>query len=425
MHGQQFSGINLSEANLSGTDISGFSFEGADFTKSNLTDAFCYFANFRHADFRKAKLSQTNFDSATLSYADFRGAEFKHTYVRGARLFHANVKIEPEMRMPTNILGMKSLYPNQFETLKGDQFTVIHPRFKRPIHWNDLSSLEETDPLVAPIIKAAPVDITFSQAGIGATPHDDQAILRAAFSLDCNDRLSALIENALSIANSKSNLGQDTRDDLSAYADHAIKNDPVNPHRLAFLAGAVLAEATDPFEADQYSKRLKFQLSQFHLQHMDFLEHCVPSVAEAVKTKEDAQLSRAVSKEEATRILDTLETSILETEAAMASMREVLRDLRQVDDKLNEFAIKVFTDREKAKLDRAVAAETKELASIGAVVYFRAKQVVQAARQHGGDLAIMATVTGKTVPEIAQTVMNALRPLMEKLAELLTVLPPL
>ena len=383
------------------------------------------------ADLRGANLSRANLSRANLSGAKLR-----------TLVYSARGTTDASRAEYTDLSTATGLDQDQLDSLLGDNGTVIPTDLARPEHWEtielppdhpnyegpDEDELANHSPANAALktsfIKAASLEVDFTDEGIGARIPDGQELSFSKLPINCSDRLDALVENAQTIAKSKSNLGQDLRDDLTAYADHVTHNDPANPHRLAFLASGIVAETTDPMKVDALSDRVRILLANFQAQHHEFLVTCVPDVAEAVETKAQAELSRTVSKQEATAILDTLDQSIRDTEAVMTSMTSVLEDLREFDDELNALETKVFTAADKAKLQRAVDGETKELAAIASRVYHRAKQVLQSARTVGGDVAIVVSVSGQPAAQIARQIVDTLRPLMEKLGELLTVLPP-
>lgn len=82
-HGQRdFSGLSLTDANLSHTDL-----KGADFSYSELSNIDLSQANLRGADLSYATLNQVN-----LHEADLRGAMLIGTDLRNARLQDTNLK---------------------------------------------------------------------------------------------------------------------------------------------------------------------------------------------------------------------------------------------------------------------------------------------------------------------------------------------
>jgi hypothetical protein len=104
--------------------------------------------------------------------------------------------------------------------------------------------------------------------------------------------------------------------------------------------------------------------------------------------------------------------------------RAAIADLRAYDDALNQIKLKAISERDLQKLDAAVERETVELAAIGTRLYLRAQEVIARVRLHAGDVAIAASVSGKNAAEMATAIVNFLRPVMQKLSELLTALPP-
>ncbi|CUH77040.1 hypothetical protein SAMN04488093_102356 [Tropicibacter naphthalenivorans] len=280
--------------------------------------------------------------------------------------------------------------------------------------------------LELPLIKASAVDFQITDAGVEATPPEGQDLSQITFTGDCLQRSTALITTARDIAASVSNkLGEDTREDLLRYANHLENSESGNPHYLVSTCVGIRADLDDPFVSDALGHRLTRKLENFLSQHNDFLAHCLPATAEAVQVKADTHPTREVTKEEATAVLNTLEEAIAQAEASTESYSKVIAEFRAFDDHLNDLKIKAFHPGEIERLRNAVQRETVELGAFGARLYWRAKQVVSRARLHAGDIAIAGTISGKTGEQMAAAVVQYLEPLMRKLGELFTALPPL
>lgn len=92
---------------------------------------------------------------------------------------------------------------------------------------------------------------------------------------------------------------------------------------------------------------------------------------------------------------------------------------------MHAFKIKVFSDADQQELAAAVTREVVETGTVVARLFWRAKQVTARVRLHTGDIAIAATVTGKTGAQMAQAIVTYLDPVMRKLGEWLTARLPL
>lgn len=363
----------------------------------------------------------------SLDLADLRGAN-----LTAVRMPEAQYRLRNADVRGTDLSKTLYLQNNSFHVMRGDRHTRIPDRLAFPEGWlaepvdedDDVSSNFD-NALRAPIVRASAVEVEFNEAGVDAKVPPGQEITPDTLGTVCKQKRAALIANTQDIAETITNkLGEATRADLRSYAAHLNTEDVANPHRLAFLAGSVAQDMADPLVNAGFDNRLKFQLSEFQRLHLDFLEHCVPEAYEAIQTKADAELSRQVSKEEATEILNALDTAIAQTDAATDAMQEVLRDLREHDDALNLFKVRVFSENEQRRLEAAVTRETKELATFGAKLYWRAQEALAKVRGPAGDAAIIASVSGKTIQDAARIITETLKPLMTKLGELLTMLPP-
>ncbi|TDX33727.1 pentapeptide repeat-containing protein [Rhodovulum visakhapatnamense] len=413
--GADLGGANLRGANLKGADLGGANLEGA-----NLVGADLGGANLRGANLKGADLG-----GADLGGADLGGADVRTVY-SGVR---TNDVSTPEY---TDLSQTLALTQAQCDTMLGDTGTILPEGLHHPAHWPDPEPPDSEDTedkidlaLTVPLVRASALDFEITETGVEAITPPGQALDGAIFGPGCVQRAEALIENARSLAASLSNkLGHDMRADLRDYARHLAANDNGNPHRLVFLAAGLRGDLVDPIVASAFSERLKAQLGMFLDQHDDFLRHCLPQTHEAALTKENADLARTFTKEEATEILDRLEGAIATADATTASVAEALGEFRAVDEKLNALKIKAFGPEENEKLERAVQREAVELGALSARLYWRAQQVVARTRLHAGDLAIVATLTGKSAPQMAQIIVHYLQPLMHKLGAILPGLPP-
>ena len=96
MIGANLSGTNLSDANLRGAylrgaDLSDTNLIGANLRGANLSDANLIVANLIVANLSCANLRGANLRGADLSYANLRGADLSDANLRGADLSYANL----------------------------------------------------------------------------------------------------------------------------------------------------------------------------------------------------------------------------------------------------------------------------------------------------------------------------------------------
>lgn len=99
-----FSGVDLSNAQLNHANLSGANLSGADLTNANLRQANLMGANLSHAKLIRTNLPGANLSSANLSHADFTGsnliranvtnATFNNTNLTGAHLESIQGKIQ-------------------------------------------------------------------------------------------------------------------------------------------------------------------------------------------------------------------------------------------------------------------------------------------------------------------------------------------
>ncbi|WP_282094500.1 hypothetical protein [Epibacterium ulvae] len=307
----------------------------------------------------------------------------------------------------------------------GNAGTKLPKRLPFPEEWKEDTAAPDAEAALetAPV-KSASYDFTVEDTGVTAHLPAEHGAEKSSYGLSGQQRAAALIANARSIAQSVSNkLGEETRTDLLAYATHLEKEDPANPHRLSFIAKGIAADLSDPFVIAGYSERLKTQLRDFLDQHDAFLRETVPTAAEAIDYKDSIEPARTPTEADATEVLENMEQAIARAEAATESMTEVLQGLRDHEAEIKALKLRAFSESDHAKLDQVVKRATVERATLVARLYWRAQQVVSKVRLHSGDIAIAASVTGKTGPEMAKIIVDYLHPLMLKLSELLPMLP--
>jgi uncharacterized protein YjbI with pentapeptide repeats len=448
--------FNLENANFINSALNGVKFLGCDLRGVNFVQSRCLYADFtgsdlRRANFSIASLQYTRFvesnldsailDSARLDYADLsksslRWAKLVDVDFGGASLTSSNFQeadLDGAILHTGSLVGLdvrgvdlshtKHLRKAHYRKMRGDRHTKLPSRLPFPPEWND-ASLDQ--PLDNPVVKASPYEFEVRDGGVHASLPRSHGLDRTTMRVGSLQRAEALILNCRSIADSVSNkLGEEARRDLLSYAQHLEENDVANPHRLEFLASGLRADLTDSLISDGFSARLKTQLRGFLEQHGAFIAECAPDAAEAIEVKNTTELSRVVTKEESTAILDKLEAAITNAEAATESYIAAIQELRDHDQELNKLSIKVYSAEEKEKFDRLVARQTTEFASFGARLYFRAQEAINRVRPYAGDAAIVSSVTGTNVPEMAQKIIDGLAPVVMQLKELIPSLPPL
>ena len=92
-----YSGIDLSRADLSGTDLKGINFDGVDLSEADLGGTSLIGANLTRANLQKANLFGANLSTATLRNADLRGATLcravlTESDLRGAKLDSLDIR---------------------------------------------------------------------------------------------------------------------------------------------------------------------------------------------------------------------------------------------------------------------------------------------------------------------------------------------
>ncbi|UWQ23510.1 pentapeptide repeat-containing protein [Leisingera aquaemixtae] len=439
---RDLSGYNLSSACFDGCSLQGISFTGANLSNASLS--FCYLGN---SDFSNCNLKNAKIVKSVTAYTDFTGADlsgavldfsdFGTSYLVRASLKKASLnqtvlnttKIDGLDVSDTDLSLTRNLRRDHYLKMIGNIGTKLPPRLPFPNDlWGNTARRDQENSteqaLESPIVKAASFDFEVDQRGVSAKLQDTHQVPRSALDFGCLNRTDALIANARSIADGVSNkLGEDTRRDLIEYANHLAKTDPANPHRLSFLAKGVAADLDDPLVSAGFNKRLVIQLGDFLDQHHSFLSECIPAAAQAIATKDAIEPSRLVSKEEATEVLNKLEEAILQAEAATDSCLQVIQGLRDHDDELNRFKLKIFSRADQEKLDQLVQRETVELSSITARLFWRTKEAYLKVRPYAGDGAIAATLVGTNVPDMARKIIEFLQPVMIKLQEIIPGLP--
>jgi hypothetical protein len=87
-----FSGANLTGANLQNTDLYHADFSKANLSRANLKGAALEMADFSGANLQGAKLSQASLFFSNLQGADLEAAQLRNCYAAGAKLHNANLK---------------------------------------------------------------------------------------------------------------------------------------------------------------------------------------------------------------------------------------------------------------------------------------------------------------------------------------------
>ena len=424
-------GFDFRGANLENSGFFACDFTGTDFSGANLK--LCYFQScyLSRARMRYSNLDLATFKGSLLYKSDFRNASLNGTRIPSTQLNSMDVR-------DADLSQTKGLRVDYFYKMRGNSGTKLPARLPFPDEWRD--DYEAPDDkttesaLDTPAVRSAPVDFDIVDTGVEAHLPADHSAAKSSYSRDGQNRASALIDNARAIAGAVSNkLGEDTRTDLLAYATHLEVVDPANPHRLSFIAKGIAADLGDDLVAAGYSNRLKAQLQDFLDQHQRFLEEVIPAAAEAIATRDNIKPARDFTSEDATEIIDTMDQAIAQAEAATQSVTEMIQGLRDHDAELQAMKLKAFSRDEIERFDKLLERVTVENATIVSRLYFRAKEALEKvrengvtkARKHAGDMAIAGTLSGKSAPEMAQAIVNYLQPLMEKLAQILTVLPPL
>ncbi|NIZ13706.1 pentapeptide repeat-containing protein [Phaeobacter sp. HF9A] len=413
-------GYNLRGANFAHSRLYHRVFSYCDLRQADLRYAHCDYSHFEGADLSQSLLDNASFAAAYLFDASFRGASLRGTILQTATLRGLDVR-------ETDLRQSKYLNKNRYREMRGNAGTLLPERlpFPHDIWGDDPVTPSAGEALNAPLVRAASYDFDVNEHGVSAKLPEAHAVPRAAYSADGLNRAEALTTSAQFLAQKSGNaLSEDARENLRAYTAHLVENDIPNPHTLNFLASGLKAELDDPYVVDGYSKSLKSQLQSFVEQHDAYLAECIPAAAEAIAIKESAELAREVTTEEAAAILDKLDRAISEAEAATDSYMAAVQGLREHDAVLERFELRALTPNDREKLARMVKHQTVERATFVERLYWRAKQVVETVRTVGGDVAIAATVSGKTLPQMAQTIVTELHPLMQWLQEILPGLPP-
>jgi uncharacterized protein YjbI with pentapeptide repeats len=92
LYGADLRGANLGRANLRGANLSMADFSGANLNQADLSGAFIYAANLRGAFLRQTVLSNANLDQANLSNATLIKANLEGTDLNHANLSDANLR---------------------------------------------------------------------------------------------------------------------------------------------------------------------------------------------------------------------------------------------------------------------------------------------------------------------------------------------
>jgi len=414
-----FRGYNFNEANFSGLHIISANFRNARLRRADFSYSDLYNCHFTGADLREANLDHSHFSGFGLLGADLRGASLNGTHLRTAYLNRIDVR-------DTDLSKTKFLRRDSYRLMIGNAGTKLPKRLPFPEEWKDDTAAPDAEAALetAPV-QSASYDFTVKDTGVTAHLPIDHSAAKSSYGLSGQQRAAALIANARSIAQSVSNkLGEETRADLLAYATHLEQEDPANPHRLSFIAKGIAADLSDPFVTAGYNERLKIQLCDFLDQHDAFLRETVPTAAEAIDYKDSIEPARTPTEADATEVLENMEQAIARAEAATESMTEFLQGLRDHEAEIKALKQRAFSENDHAKLEQVVKRATVERATLVARLYWRAQQVVSKVRLHSGDIAIAASVSGKTGPEMAKIIVDYLHPLMLKLQELLPMLPP-
>lgn len=93
-----FEGIDLSDANLEGSDLSNLNFANAKFDRANLSHSNLSKTNFQSASFKKSDLSFSNVSGSLFIRANFEGSnlervDFSNSDLTGAKLFETKIEI--------------------------------------------------------------------------------------------------------------------------------------------------------------------------------------------------------------------------------------------------------------------------------------------------------------------------------------------
>jgi|GEM_PF-2896354 len=414
-----FVAAELEGANFEGCVLTYMRFDKADLRNANFSHSILDYADFTDAQMSEAKLDGADFGGAYLIDTDLRNASLTNTAFNTVKIRGADVR-------DTDLSKSKYLRKDTYHRMIGNAGTKLPKRLPFPEEWKDDTAAPDAEAALetAPV-QSASYDFTVEDTGVTARLPTDHSAAKSSYGLSGQQRAAALIANARSIAQSVSNkLGEETRADLLAYASHLEQEDPANPHRLSFIAKGIAADLSDPFVIAGYSERLKIQLRDFLDQHDAFLRETVPTAAEAIDYKDSIEPARAPTEADATEVLENMEQAIARAEAATESMTEVLQGLRDHEAEIKALKLRAFSESDHAKLEQVVKRATVERATLLARLYWRAQQVVSKVRLHSGDIAIAASVTGKTGPEMAKIIVDYLHPLMLKLQELLPMLPP-
>ncbi|SMX28018.1 Secreted effector protein PipB [Pelagimonas phthalicica] len=446
LRGLELEGVNLRSSKLDSANFSGAIMRNADLRKASLRSAILVNANLHKSTLYAANLSAANLRSANLSNANLQEADLTNSILIASDLsrgyfsgtnFEGSQVASDLTSKPTDLRLANNLSQQHLQQMIGDRNTFIPKHLFRPEHWYEefeetnesadlLSQLELAEGILQqPLVKASFVDFKFSDEGVEAVTPEGQDLRAIPLGTDCALRASDLAQSARDIAETVSNkLGEDTKADLIRYADHLESSDTGNPHRLVSLTVGIKGDLEDPFVSEALSSRLKRQLEHFLSNHVLFLGQCFPQTAESVEVKANTEPSREVTKEEVTEVLNTLESAILDAEAATESYSKTIAELRAHDDALNDMMALAIDETQINRVRAAVQREAVELASFGSRLLWRAKQAIARVRLHAGDLAIAGTLAGQTAEQMAQAVVKHLDPVIRLLRELFTVLPP-
>ena len=119
----------------------------------------------------------------------------------------------------------------------------------------------------------------------------------------------------------------------------------------------------------------------------------------------------------------------METEAAAASVSDMLEQMRTYDSELNKQELKLFHANDKAQHEAKVHAEAKELITITSRLYWRARELFDRHKPKDiRDVSAYVTVTGALGGGgyyAASIIIDKLTPLMQWFGKLMTALPPL
>ncbi|SCZ63472.1 Pentapeptide repeat-containing protein [Epibacterium ulvae] len=413
---------------LSNADLKYANLSGANFTSSLLrgikgNGANCYNVNFNHS---------------ILEGADLRGAVLTAATFRLSNLYKLDIR-------DTDLSKSKYLRKDTYHRMIGNAGTKLPSRLPFPEEWKEDTAVPDAEAALetAPV-QSASYDFTVEDTGVTAHLPAEHSAEKSSYGLSGQQRAAALIVNARSIAQSVSNkLGEETRADLLAYATHLEQEDPANPHRLSFIAKGIAADLSDPFVTAGYSERLKIQLRDFLDQHDAFLNETLPAAAKAIDYKDNLELSRAPTEADTAELLEEFANALKEPGASTDSTEALIQSLRENDKEITELKQLAYSEAGQKKVAQRIKRETVERATLVARLYWRARQaldklkntskkdIISKTRLHAGDVAIVTSITGASVPtmvhklaDIAQAIVHALTPLMLKLQALIPVLPP-